>query len=218
MFQLPLFPLNTVLFPGMPLHLHIFEPRYRHMVQTCMAGDQTFGVVLIRQGVEALGPLAEPHGVGCTAHIVETMPLGGNRMNLAAVGQERFRIHELDRNSEPYLVGKVEYYPLKVRDAQTLEEQAEKLRPWVGRYLEDLARASKSPSETADLPGEALPLIYLGAILLMMPAGMKQSFLEAEYADDLADNLLGHYRRELGLLSAMLATDKGEKAGPFSMS
>jgi len=218
MFQLPLFPLNTVLFPGMPLHLHIFEPRYQRMVQTCMAGDQTFGVVLIRRGLEALGPLAEPHTMGCTARIVETLPLGGNRMNLVAVGQDRFRIHELYHESEPYLVGKVAYKPLKVRNAPYLEQSAEALRPWVARYLEILARASNPPGESQELPQEALPLVYLGAILLQMLPGSKQDFLEMEYAEDLAQDLLKHYRRELRLLHAMFDTGKGENVGPFSMS
>ena len=58
--EIPLFPLNTVLFPNAPLRLHIFEERYKRMVNDCLAEKQPFGVVLIRHGLEALGPLAEP--------------------------------------------------------------------------------------------------------------------------------------------------------------
>jgi Lon protease-like protein len=57
MFELPLFPLNTVLFPGMPLTLHIFEDRYKRMIRTCLKTRQPFGVVLVRHGQEAFGPL-----------------------------------------------------------------------------------------------------------------------------------------------------------------
>ena len=60
MLELPLFPLNTVLFPGMPLNLHIFEERYKRMMQACIESSKPFGVVLIKQGLEAHGPLADP--------------------------------------------------------------------------------------------------------------------------------------------------------------
>jgi len=70
MFELPLFPLNTVLYPGTPLYLHIFEPRYQRMINLCLNEHRPFGVVLIRHGQEALGPLAEPYRIGCTADII----------------------------------------------------------------------------------------------------------------------------------------------------
>ncbi len=69
MFEIPLFPLNTVLFPGTPIHLHIFEERYKQMINLCLQEQRPFGVVLIRNGMEALGPLAEPFHIGCTAEI-----------------------------------------------------------------------------------------------------------------------------------------------------
>jgi uncharacterized protein len=59
-FELPLFPLQTVLFPGMPFVLHIFEQRYRQMIGECLRDDQPFGVVLIREGEEVGDPLVEP--------------------------------------------------------------------------------------------------------------------------------------------------------------
>ena len=60
MVEIPLFPLNTVLFPNMPLSLHIFEPRYKIMVEQCLSREEPFGVALIQKGREALGPLPEP--------------------------------------------------------------------------------------------------------------------------------------------------------------
>src|SRR5438046_1437349 len=91
---LPLFPLNTVLFPGMPLRLHIFEERYRLMIGECVERKQPFGVVLIKAGRE-VGEPAEPRGVGTTALIAAMSRMDDGRMNLVAVGQERFRIDEL---------------------------------------------------------------------------------------------------------------------------
>ena len=67
---LPLFPLDTVLFPGAPASLQIFEPRYREMLRDCMADDRRFGIVLIKSGQE-VGSGAEPYMVGTVAHITE---------------------------------------------------------------------------------------------------------------------------------------------------
>src|SRR4029450_7854046 len=99
-----LFPLNTVLFPGMPLPLHVFEERYKLMVGRCLEEERPFGVVLIRTGQEGGGP-AVPHRVGTTAEIATAKHLDDGRMNLLVVGQERVRIRELVRQ-EPYLVGR----------------------------------------------------------------------------------------------------------------
>jgi len=87
----------------MPLPLHIFEDRYKQMIGECLEGDRLFGVVLIRNGSEALGPLAEPHTVGCTARIMEAQPLEEGRMQITTIGERRFRIHSLNYNL-PYLV------------------------------------------------------------------------------------------------------------------
>ncbi len=134
MYELPLFPLNTVLFPGMPISLHIFEPRYKLMVEECLQSSQPFGVVLIRDGVEALGPLAEPHMVGCTAQITQIERLEDGRLNIIAIGVDRFHIRSLSHD-KPYLVGVVETFPLDHGDPESVETAGERLRPWVERYL-----------------------------------------------------------------------------------
>ena len=68
--ELPIFPLGTVLFPGMPLPLHIFEERYKRMIGRCLDGDRAFGVTLLKSGREVGGP-AIPHEVGTIARIVQ---------------------------------------------------------------------------------------------------------------------------------------------------
>src|SRR5438045_9705996 len=99
---LSLFPLNTVLFPGMPLPLHIFEERYKLMIGRCIEEERPFGVVLIQSGPEVGGP-AVPHLVGTTAHIAAVKHADDGRMNLIAIGQERFQILEVVRQA-PYLI------------------------------------------------------------------------------------------------------------------
>ena len=105
MYELPLFPLNIVLFPGMPLHLHIFEDRYKKMINMCIAEDRPFGMVLARPNAQP--PAPQSHLIGCTAHIDQVKPLRDGRMDIVNTGRERFLIHEFVYD-QPYLVGKVE--------------------------------------------------------------------------------------------------------------
>jgi len=103
---LPLFPLGSVLFPGMLLPLHIFEPRYRLLVKRSIESDEPFGIVLIKSGPEVGGP-AEPHRIGTTAKIMGSTPLPGGRSFIIARGDRRFEIGSIDAEREPYLVAQV---------------------------------------------------------------------------------------------------------------
>ncbi|HTZ45170.1 MAG TPA: LON peptidase substrate-binding domain-containing protein [Jatrophihabitans sp.] len=112
--QLPLFPLSSVLTPGMPLALHVFEPRYRQLVADLL-NDQDprapeFGVVALRAGWE-VGELQDLHQVGTTARVTDVLPLPDGRCDLSAVGERRFAIEELDAAARPYLLAKVRWLP-----------------------------------------------------------------------------------------------------------
>jgi len=87
----PIFPLRTVLFPGGPLPLRIFEARYVDMVSRCLRQDTTFGVCLIREGSE-VGEAATPHLLGTLAHIVDWEQGQDGLLGILALGTERFRI------------------------------------------------------------------------------------------------------------------------------
>ncbi|GAB4574313.1 MAG: LON peptidase substrate-binding domain-containing protein [Anaerolineae bacterium] len=203
MLKIPLFPLNTVLFPGMPLRLHIFEERYKLMIQRCMQESLTFGVVLIQQGTEALGPLAQPYQVGCTAQITQVERLSMGRMNIMAVGKSRFKIESLD-DSEPFLMGNVDLWPLFVRDREALRPVERSLRHWVGRYLRALESAGQTKITMAELPHETLIFGYLAATLLQIPARQKQPLLESEAPLDFLQALRDLYRKEVALLDVLL--------------
>jgi Lon protease-like protein len=214
---LPLFPLGTVLFPGMPLSLHIFEERYKAMIQRCAAADQPFGVVLIQHGMEAHGPLAQPHAIGCTAHITQIESLSQGRLNILVTGQERFRIHSLDAETEPYLLGEIEPLPLPNDDPAALVTAIKPLRTWMMRYLTALGRSTRVQIDNLHLPDEPLPLAYLAAALLQIPEVQKQPLLEAEDALHLVEALCNLYRREIVLLQVMLDTPpSGQDTGPFT--
>src|SRR5713101_4286452 len=104
--ELPLFPLNTVLFPHATLPLHIFEERYKQMIGQCLEERAPFGVLLIRSGSEA-GGNAEPFEVGTTAHIGRVQHLDDGKLNLICQGGHRFRTTKTIE-SQPFLLAEVE--------------------------------------------------------------------------------------------------------------
>jgi uncharacterized protein len=219
MTDIPLFPLNTVLFPGMPLSLHIFEERYKQMINTCISEKIPFGVVLIEEGQEALGPVAKPYTTGCSARITQVQPLIQGRMNLVAVGEERFRVLELDRESQPYLVGRVENDPMPVGSVEELESQIGKLRPYVIRYLEIRAQAGDVQLDPDQLPTESMALAYLSAFILSIESSKKQVLLEAEDAPAFVAGVRALYSTENALLETMLKYSELDDApGNFSLN
>jgi uncharacterized protein len=214
MYDLPIFPLNTVLFPGMPLKLHIFEERYKLMINRCYQSGQPFGVALIKSGQE-VGGRAEPFLVGCTAVITEMEPLPGGRMNIVSVGRERFVAHSF-KYDQPYLVAEVENLELSNTESLTLNRTSRSLLPWVQRYLQTLADASETKFDIEQLPADPLQLAYLASFLLNVPIEQKQNLLNIENADEFIRNLRIIYRREVTLLDAMLAPETAEDSGVFS--
>lgn len=110
--RLPLFPLNTVLFPGVTVPLHVFEERYRALVHHLLTipdkSKRVFGVVAIREGYEVGDHGAQSvHRVGCLAQMTSVEPYADGRFDIEAVGRERFHLDALDA-SGPFLVGDVE--------------------------------------------------------------------------------------------------------------
>lgn len=215
--ELPLFPLNTVLFPGNPLRLHIFEERYKRMINLSIESRLPFGVVLIRRGVEALGPLAEPHTIGCKAQITEIQRLPDGRMNILAEGRARFRILSLESDQYPYLVGRVENFPLLKMDPMAIKTAGNRLRYWVERYLGILNQSGVGQFNSQQLPDDPLVMAYIAAGLLQMELEQKQELLSIEHADDLLDRLNIVFRREVVLLKTMLSSGLEEK-GAFSVN
>jgi Lon protease-like protein len=217
MFELPLFPLNTVLFPYAPIRLFIFEERYKRMIQNCLDKDQAFGVVLIRRGAEAMGPLAEPFPIGTSAKISEVQRLKDGRMNIVANGQERFRILSLDKEALPYLVGQVAPYPLRADDPDLLVTSGNRLTYWVRRYLRLLEQAGNTQLDLDQIPQDAIRLAYMAASLVQIPTQQKQQILTISESGALVDQVRAIYRREVVLLKTMLDNQVKEN-GVFSVN
>lgn len=218
--RLPLFPLNTVLFPGMPIYLHIFEERYQLMIMRCIEQRMPFGVVMIHTGseVQGLGPKAEPYPIGCTAHITQVQELGDGRKNIVAIGHERFQILR-QHQDEPYLTGDVQILLLQHPGETILAEQSTHLRTAVERYLQALEKIDNTSLESPQLPDNPLSLMYLAASILRIPMVEKQALLGENDALKLLKALRELYRREVTLLDIMsVSISIGAAAGPFSLN
>ncbi len=176
--QLPLFPLkNVVLFPGMVLPLHIFELRYREMIEKCIEEKSVFGVLLIREGEEVGNP-AVPHEVGTAARITRVDRLEDGRMNITVMGTRRFRVLDLDEKSHSYLTATVKPLPIVNGSTQRAAELAQQVRPRIIEYVELLSRASKHKLELDLLPDDPTHLACLVGMAMQVPTADKQILLE----------------------------------------
>ena len=107
--ELPLFPLPVVLFPGMPMPLHIFEPRYRKMLADIRAGDNLFGLSYFDSAASENEIPAAGH-IGCVAEVTETQALPDGRSNILTVGVVRYQVEAYVERGDPYLVVRPNFF------------------------------------------------------------------------------------------------------------
>jgi Lon protease-like protein len=195
-FEIPLFPLNVVLFPGMPLPLHVFEPRYRLMVNRCLEADRTFGVALLMDGIEGQ-PGTVPAAVGCTAEIMEATRLPDGRLNLSTEGRRRFRVLSL-RQEDGYLVGTVEWLDDEPADAEATP-LARQVRLSLRRYLSTVAPDLDAEAAEWELMNDPYALSASVAALLVLPSEPKQELIEKQSLLTLTSTT-ARLKRELQLL------------------
>jgi Lon protease-like protein len=196
------------------LPLHIFEERYKTMIARCLAEELPFGVVLIREGGE-VGGGAIPYPVGTTAVIAGVSHLEEGRMNIIAIGGERFRLHDT-HHDEPYLVGSAELWPLSGETAIQAREQVGPMRALFQQYLSLLAQAEGHKITIEEIPNEPRALALTIAIALQLPLPQKQSLLDQATVAQmlLAERLI--LRREQLLLDYIIRTQAGQWEGGAS--
>lgn len=207
--EIPLFPLNAVLFPHMPMGLHIFEERYRVMMRTCTETGTTFGVLAIREGRE-VGPGALPYMVGTLAQLRDVEALPDGRYNIVVAGASRFQVDAFC-GGRPYLVGAVTYLedaPADARGAGLARRVAAAFREYVGRLR---ALSGEHPPEV-ELPDDPELLSYLVAAALQVTTADRQRLLEIDAASDRLQAILALLRRELVLLEHMVGRTVTEPA------
>jgi Lon protease-like protein len=171
---IPLFPLHTVLFPGGPLPLRIFETRYTDMVGRCAREQQPFGVVLIQEGEEA-GEVATTATVGCTARIADFYTLEDGLLGISCVGDRKFRVQRVWRESDGLNMAEVLWLPDE--PAIVLPSDYSRMAATVRRALEQLAEHYEHVEKKFD------DAAWVGARLTeLLPLGLvdKQMLLELD--------------------------------------
>ncbi|MGB9374898.1 MAG: LON peptidase substrate-binding domain-containing protein [Jiangellales bacterium] len=214
---IPLFPLGSVLFPGLALPLHIFEERYRLLVARLSEGEddleRSFGVVAIRAGHEVgAASVAALHEVGTTALLRRVTPYPDGRSDIVSVGARRFRLHAVD-DSLPYLQGEVEWIPDDTGPTDSLPALSASVATRFADYQTLLAggpEADPDLDEVSQLPDDPTVLSYLVSAAMLLDLGDRQRLLAApSTADRLArlSSLLAREQTVIGLLGAVPATD-----------
>jgi Lon protease-like protein len=144
MFRLPLFPMPVVLFPGAPLPLHIFEPRYRQMVAHCVEGDRRFG--LVYHDPDRDGPFDPTAGkIGCVAEIMQFEPIPDGRSTVLVRGTVRFALTDGIESGALYYEGLASEYEDEEEDAEKLKERCRQSAALFHRVLEHISSEPQPP-------------------------------------------------------------------------
>jgi uncharacterized protein len=217
---IPVFPLGTVLFPGLVLPLHIFEERYRTLVRDLVASTDDepheFGVVTLRYGWETATaegdtdrPAEDPamsveqlYGVGCTAELRQVTELPDGRFDIVTVGRRRFRVLAIAEDTQPYVTAEVEWLP----DEESGSAVAALLAPRVLTAFRAYLDLLRPDSEVLDqVPDDPTVLSHLVAATAQLTTEERQELLAAP---DTAGRLRTELRllnREVGLLAKVRA-------------
>lgn len=171
MTELPLFPLNTVLFPGGLLPLRIFEPRYVDMVGRCMREGSSFAVVLIRSGAE-VGEVGETAELGTTARIVDFNKLPDGLLGITCQGERKIRVLQRSQRPDGLYVGEIEYLASEPRmelppKFQTLADMLRKVLPALGEPYASMPCEYADASWVGCRLAEVLPLSLTDKLSLL---------------------------------------------------
>jgi Lon protease-like protein len=216
---LPLFPLGTVLFPGLLLPLHIFEDRYRQLVRDLADGPEPrrFGVIAIRHGRETgVDGIQALYEIGCTAILRQVKPLEDGRYDVVTVGTQRFRLAGLD-DSGPYLRGQVDLLTEETGDEAGAAQAVRIVRDGFRAYLNALAERGVTQISAPEPPEDPVTLSYLVAASMIIDLGDQQALLaEPDALHRLAaERVL--LSRELTMLRTLTATPAPDlRNSPYS--
>jgi Lon protease-like protein len=171
-FRLPIFPLSVVLFPGTPLPLHIFEPRYKRMLADCLVSDRRFGIT----PVNATPDLPGPGTIGCIAEVRVNQELPDGCSNIVVVGGSRFLLSRLLDEPQPYLVAMVQTFDDDA-DSEPSPEDISHLRELFERYFAGLRELHDTLPDEPELPDDASSLSFHIAGGIECDLGVKQQLL-----------------------------------------
>ena len=189
--EIPLFPLNLVLFPGMPLPLHIFEERYKAMIGDCMRYNTPFGVSLIRSGQEVGSP-ADPQRMGTTTRVLRSQMLEEGRLNIMTKGERRFEVIEITQQ-EPHVAALVRLLDEPVGEG--FSGVSSEITEEFTKLMRSLISLSGGYTSQVDVPEDPVVLSYMIAANLEAPIPVRQELLEAPTAADRLTRLVPLLKR-----------------------
>jgi uncharacterized protein len=195
---LPVFPLGTVLFPGMPMPLHIFEPRYRQIMMDHGDDEMPFGVSLIKSARES-GRDWVSHPVGTAASILERRQRADGRWDLVIEGQRRYRVVEMN-HSRAYDVATIEWLDDILGDPTEAEALLRIVSAQFQRYVNGVTRLTRRRFTGVDMIDDPVRASYDLTARLPLHTWERQRLLETETVVDRLSELSLIVERELALL------------------
>lgn len=211
---LPLFPLGTVLFPGLLLPLQVFEPRYRTLMADLTRGPEpwSFGIVAIREGHEVgTESVKSLYDVGCTAVIQQIEQLPDGRFALVVAGGQRFKVVQL-HDPRPYLEAEV------VALDEPGTDEVSDLSATVREQFADYCTGLGAPMAAANVPEDAQGLAYVIAATMMLPLADRQALLELGTAAQRLRAESGLLARELALMRTGTMPVAQPRLPPYSQN
>jgi Lon protease-like protein len=205
--QLPIFPLNTVMFPGVSVPLHVFEDRYRALVHHLLTiSDKSlrlFGIVAIREGYEVgQHGVQSVHRVGCVVQMTSVEPYEDGRFDIEVLGRERLRLDGLDISGE-FLVGDVETLPARTEKGTDAAREAARALETFEEYRRRLSAMRGSDVLDGDLPRDPEYLSYSLAATCLLTLKERQELLEASTALERLMMLRHALREEMRAMRAI---------------
>ena len=176
--HLPLFPLPVVLFPGVPLPLHVFEERYRQMLRDIRVHDNLFGLSFfdVAESEHGTPPLGH---LGCAAEVTEVQQLPDGRSNILTLGLVRYRVESYVEGSEPYLVGQVAFFEDEAEDEELLARHVKETSALFLRIARAVRTINDDRAGLPELPEtEPERLSFLIAAAMEMDNEVKLELLE----------------------------------------
>ena len=177
--ELPLFPLPVVLFPGVPLPLHIFEPRYRRMLEDIRVRDNLFGLSYFDASAAVEREFPPAGHIGCAAEVTEVEPLADGRFNIVSIGLIRYRVEAYLDQGDPYLLGQVSFFEDEAEDEAMLKRRAQEVTDIFLRIARAVRILNDERAALPELPEtEPERLSFLVAAAVDLDIEVKQQLLE----------------------------------------
>lgn len=216
--ELPIFPLPVVLFPGMPMPLHIFEERYRKMLSDIRAGENLFGLSYFDPAATDRDMPPAGH-IGCVAEVAETQALPDGRSNILAVGVVRYEIESYVERGDLYLVGRANYFEDEDEDTPALSNQSQDVATMFMRVANSIRTINDERGNLPDISDtDPQRLSFLVSAAIEIEVDQKQELLELRSTAerlgrlrDLLAKVVGKYEERARLHSVAKRNGHGGK-------